>query len=63
MEGHIDTDEQPANVIFHVPTTPGSVYGGSRNIMRHSINNVQNPLRKYLDTNVAHNKNLLALNI
>lgn len=29
--------------------------------MRHSINNVQIPLQKYLDMNVAHNKNLLAL--
>ena len=53
MEGQIDTEEQPINKIFYVPTTPGSIYGGSRNIMRHSIN--QGPLTKYLD-NTANNR-------
>jgi len=47
VEGHIDTEEQVVNNFFHVPTTPGSIYGGSRNIMKHPINFT--PFNKYLE--------------
>ncbi|CDW84831.1 protein kinase domain containing protein [Stylonychia lemnae] len=47
VEGHIDTEEQVINNFFHVPTTPGSIYGGSRNIMKHSLN--YTPFNKYLE--------------
>jgi hypothetical protein len=43
----VDTEEQVVTEWFKVPTTPGSVYGGSRNIMKNTIHN--NPLIKYFN--------------
>lgn len=37
VENQIEIEEKLVNKNFHVPTTPGSVYGGSRNIMKHNI--------------------------
>lgn len=41
-----DTEEQVTNKEVSVPATPGSIFGGSRNIMKNSIN--QSPFHKYI---------------
>ena len=46
IDVHIDTEEKLQSNLFLVPQTPGSVFGGSRNIMKHQINNSN--LNRYL---------------
>lgn len=42
-----------------VPATPGSIYGGSRNIMKNSIN--QSPFHKYIFNTPSYRNNLHGL--
>ena len=54
-EINADTEELLPNKEVLVPATPGSVYGGSRNIMKNSIN--QTVFHKYI-----FNQNIMKTN-